>query len=301
MTEQASQSFDPKTVLEAWLKTATDFWGPVMEMWSAASGKTNTAMEQGDSRIIQNLEAALKSWKAMSSAMSEPEVGQSVFGVIQAMPEIVLKMTQTGWNGFFRLQRQWYERLLRVGQSTEAYRFDNLDVEALNAWSEMYKEEFQRLLYMPQLGLTRQYQERANKALDKFNLLQVAMGEFLQLLYLPMEKSLRVMQEKMAEEDQIQENPKVYYQQWIKTLEGHYMTLLQSPEYTQKMGETLEAFENYIASKDELLQDLLQTLPVPTDKDMDELYREIYLLKKRMRKHEKEHASQTSRSGSRDL
>ena len=283
------------------MKTATDFWGPVMEMWSAASGKTNTAMEQGDSRIIQNLEAALKSWKAMSSAMSEPEVGQSVFGVIQAMPEIVLKMTQTGWNGFFRLQRQWYERLLRVGQSTEAYRFDNLDVEALNAWSEMYKEEFQRLLYMPQLGLTRQYQERANKALDKFNLLQVAMGEFLQLLYLPMEKSLRVMQEKMAEEDQIQENPKVYYQQWIKTLEGHYMTLLQSPEYTQKMGETLEAFENYIASKDELLQDLLQTLPVPTDKDMDELYREIYLLKKRMRKHEKEHASQTSRSGSRDL
>lgn len=283
------------------MKTATDFWGPVMEMWSAASGKANTAMEQGDSRIIQNLEAALKSWKAMSSAMSEPEVGQSVFGVIQAMPEIVLKMTQTGWNGFFTLQRQWYERLLRVGQSTEAYRFDNLDVEALNAWSEMYKEEFQRLLYMPQLGLTRQYQERANKALDKFNLLQVAMGEFLQLLYLPMEKSLRVMQEKMAEEDQIQENPKVYYQQWIKTLEGHYMTLLQSPEYTQKMGETLEAFENYIASKDELLQDLLQTLPVPTDKDMDELYREIYLLKKRMRKHEKEHASQTSRSGSRDL
>jgi len=271
-----------------------------MEMWSAASGRTDTAMEQGDSRIKRNLESALKSWKAMSSAMSEPEVGQSAFGVIQAMPEIVLKMTQTGWNGYFTLQRQWYERLMRVGQSTEAYRFDNLDVEALNAWSEMYKEEFQRLLYMPQLGLTRQYQERANKALDKFNLLQVAMGEFLQLLYLPMEKSLQVMVEKMAEEDQIQENPKVYYQQWIKTLEGHYMTLLQSPEYTQKMGETLEAFENYIGSKNELMQDLLQTLPVPTDKDMDELYREIYLLKKRMRKHEKEHASQTSRPGSRD-
>ena len=91
------------------------------------------------------------------------------------------------------------------------------------------------------------------------------------------------------------DNPKVYYQEWIKILEGHYMTLLKSPEYTSKMHATLSAFENFVAAKNEILQDFLQTLPVPTDKDMDELYQEIYLLKKRMREYEKSHELENSR------
>lgn len=298
MNEKAKESLDPKPMLENWLKAATDFWEPVMDMWSAASGKTDTSMKQEGSRAKRNLESALRSWRAMSAAMSEPETGKSIFEGIRVLPDILLKMTQTGWDGYLKLQQQWYERLLRTGQSTEAYRFDNLDQEALSVWSDMYEKEFRRLLYMPQLGLTRFYQERANKALDQFNLLQAAMAEFLQILFLPMEKSLQVMQEKvaeMAEEGQMPENPKVYYQMWIKILEGHYMTLLKSPEYSRKMHTTLGAFENFVAAKNEILQDFLQTLPVPTDKDMDDLYQEIYLLKKRMREHEKHHESKNSR------
>jgi len=298
MNEKEKESFDPKPVLENWMKAATDFWGPVMDMWSAASGKTDTSTKQEGSRAKKNLESALRSWKAMSSAMSEPEAGKSILEGIQTLPEIVLKMTQTGWDSYLKLQQQWYERLSRIGQSTEAYRFDNLDQDAVSVWREIYEKEFRQLLFMPQLGLTRSYQERANKAMDNFNLFQAAIAEFLQLLYLPMEKSTQVMQEKvaeMADEGQLPENPKVYYQMWIKILEGHYMTLLKSPEYTNKMDRTLGAFENFVASKNEILQDFLQTLPVPTDKDMDELYQEIYLLKKRMREHEKNHEMETSR------
>ncbi|MGB5616092.1 MAG: poly(R)-hydroxyalkanoic acid synthase subunit PhaE [Desulfobacterales bacterium] len=298
MNEKEKESFDPMPLLENWLKAATDFWGPVMDMWSAASGKTDTSTKQEGSRAKKNLESALRSWKAMSSAMSEPEAGKSILEGIQTLPEIVLKMTQTGWDSYLKLQQQWYERLSRIGQSTEAYRFDNLDQDAVSVWREIYEKEFRQLLFMPQLGLTRSYQERANKAMDNFNLFQAAIAEFLQLLYLPMEKSTQVMQEKvaeMADEGQLPENPKVYYQMWIKILEGHYMTLLKSPEYTNKMDRTLGAFENFVASKNEILQDFLQTLPVPTDKDMDELYQEIYLLKKRMREHEKNHEMETSR------
>lgn len=303
MNDKTNESLDPKSVLEAWLKTATDFWGPVMEMWSTASGDTETSLSQEESRIRKNLESALKSWKAMSSAMSEPEAGKSIFMGIQATPEIVMKMTQTGWDSYLKMQQQWYERLLKMGRSTEAYTFDNLDQEAVTAWGELYEKEFRRLLYMPQLGLTRFYQERTNLTLDRFNQLQVAMAEFLQLLYLPVEKSLQVMQDKMAEmaeEGQIPENPKVHYQNWIKILEGHYMTLLQSPEYVRKMEDTLKAFQNFIGSKNELLHDFLQTLPVATEKDMDELSKEIYVLKKRLREHEEMHALEASRQGAQE-
>ena len=298
MNEKEKESFDPKPVLESWLKAATDFWGPVMDMWSAASGKTDTSTKQEGSRAKKQLESALRSWKAISSAMSEPETGKSIFEGIRTLPEIVLKMIQTGWDGYFKLQQQWYERLLRSGQSAEAYRFDNLDQDALSVWSEIYEKEFRPLLNIPQLGLTRVYQESANKALDQFNLFQAAIVEFLQILFLPMEKTSQVMQEKvaeMAEDGQLPDDPKMYYQMWIKILEGHYMTLLKSPEYTNIMHRTLGAFENFVAAKNEILQNFLQTLPVSTDKDMDELYQEIYLLKKRIREHEKMHEMENSR------
>ena len=37
----------------------------------------------------------------------------------------------------------------------------------------------------------------------------------------------------------------------------------------------------------EILEDMLQTLPVPKQREMDELYKEIYLLKKRIKALEK--------------
>jgi polyhydroxyalkanoate synthesis regulator phasin len=39
---------------------------------------------------------------------------------------------------------------------------------------------------------------------------------------------------------------------------------------------------------EKVLEDILRMLPVPNQKDMDELYKEIYLLKKKVKTLEKE-------------
>jgi polyhydroxyalkanoate synthesis regulator phasin len=49
----------------------------------------------------------------------------------------------------------------------------------------------------------------------------------------------------------------------------------------------LGAFEDYQATRDDLLQDALKSLPVPTNRDLDALYKEIYTLKKKIRALEK--------------
>lgn len=46
---------------------------------------------------------------------------------------------------------------------------------------------------------------------------------------------------------------------------------------------TLSHSADYKAAQQRLLFDLLQPLPIPTNRDMDELYKEIYLLKKTVR------------------
>jgi polyhydroxyalkanoate synthesis regulator phasin len=66
------------------------------------------------------------------------------------------------------------------------------------------------------------------------------------------------------------------------------MTLFQSSEYTKTLNKTLHSMSEFSEAKKELLQDtLLYMLPVPTQKEMDELYKEIYLLKKRIKELEK--------------
>jgi polyhydroxyalkanoate synthesis regulator phasin len=116
------------------------------------------------------------------------------------------------------------------------------------------------------------------------------MAEFAHLLFIPVEKSFRVVQEKMAELAEAGKLPtdsKHYYQMWIKVLEGHYMTLFQSPEYTQTMARTLDALNQFLAARQDVFEDLLKMLPVPTHRDMDQVTREIYHLKRRVRQLER--------------
>ncbi|MDD5171069.1 MAG: hypothetical protein PHN75_19795, partial [Syntrophales bacterium] len=52
--------------------------------------------------------------------------------------------------------------------------------------------------------------------------------------------------------------------------------------------ETLNQLETVAVAKNQFLQYMLQGLPVPTNKDMDEIYKEMYLLKKKVRTLEKQ-------------
>jgi hypothetical protein len=107
---------------------------------------------------------------------------------------------------------------------------------------------------------------------------------------MPIEKSFKVLQDKvakMAETGELPEDYNAYYRLFIKILEGRYMTLYKSPEYLSVMGKTLTALEEFLMARETITQDVLKGLAVPTQKDLDELYREIYILKKKIRKIEK--------------
>jgi polyhydroxyalkanoate synthesis regulator phasin len=61
------------------------------------------------------------------------------------------------------------------------------------------------------------------------------------------------------------------------------MNLFQSKEYTDALHNTLDKMEDFVLAKNDALRDILQFLPIPTTKEMDELYMEFYQLKKRVK------------------
>ena len=264
-------------------------------MWAGAAetaGTTTTPPKDvKGSRVLESWQTTQKTWKTLFSILSEPDTIEAFFKGTSVVPEILVNKAQTGLNGFVQFQQQWLERSGKVGESTKAYAFENLDEDVLKVWNDLYEKEFRQFFNIPQLGLTRLYQEKMIQFVDKSNIFQTSLAKFLRLLSLPMEKSFQVMQEQLtelADEGQLPEDPKAYYQKWIKILEGHYMTLFQSPEYIQTLNNTLDALSEFSAAKKESLLDFLNLLPIPTHKEMDELYKEIYLLKKKVKTLEKE-------------
>ena len=293
MADDSKIGFDTGNLMALWIQNASDFWGNMLRSWGGqtSEGAAGTGTDRtAKSRSQESLEAVLKTWQTLSSAASDPGAMDAISKLTHALPDVLQKMVMTGWQGYFQFQQQWLEKAGRVGKTTQAYSFENLEQETFKSWTQIYEDELRQFFAVPQLGLTRVYQERFNQALDRFNQFQNAFAEFLQMFYLPMEKSFKALQDevnRLAEEGKLSEDYNTYYRLWIKILEGHYMTLYKSPEYVVVMSKTLNSLEEYLQSRDAIIQDVLKVMAVPTQKDMDDLYQEIYHLKKKIRKLEK--------------
>jgi len=258
-----------------------------MPSGSQTALNTQSALQN---RFTQQLDSNLNLLKSFSKMMKQPESESAAANAMNALPEIFMKMAKSGFDAAMQIQNHLLEKAGRIGKRTEAYNFENLDQNVFKALSEVYEKEIQQYFKIPPLGLTRFYQERFNELLNQHNIFETTLAEFLSILYLPMEKSFKVFQEKlkqMAEEGNIPTATKENYAMWLKILEGHYMNLFKSVDYTEALHRVLKHFENFMIAKNETMQDYLQMLPVVTNKDIDDLYKEFHLLKKRVRELEK--------------
>jgi hypothetical protein len=293
MTDEQIGFGDPQELYFSWMKTVGDFWQGAFKAWNsqpeAATSSTEKKASQSP-RFKDGLNKSMRAFQAAAAGMSEPEVLQSLFKGAGAMPDILARLAQSSLTGFLQVQHKLFESAGRIGKTAEAYQFEELDENIFRTWADLYEKEFKQFLNIPQLGLTRFYQEKGNQVLDKYMVFQNTLGEFSRLLTLPVHRSFAVLQEEiglLAEKGELPEEGKVYYGMWIKILEGHYMTLFQSPEYIQSLGETLATLSDFTRARDDLIEDFLGTLPIPRQKEVDELYKEIYLLKKRIKALEK--------------
>ena len=282
------------TLLSAWIKSAADFWGSTLQNWSKFSTAGDGSSTGERSRTQESFETVFNSWQTLSSVAGDPGAMEAFSNLGRSMPELLSKMVQASWRSYFYLQQQWLEKAGRIGESSRAFDFDNLDKEVFKAWTEIYEKEFQQFFHVPQLGLTRFYQEKINETLDKHNRFQSQQAEFMHLIYLPIEKTFKVLQQQLsdlAREGKLPENSNDYYKLFIKILEGHYMSLFKSAEYVSTMTKTLGALEDFIAARDSINQDLFKSMSIPTQNELDEIYKELYQLKKKVKRLEKENSA----------
>ncbi len=298
MNEKQSQDTSGKDAFMQWTESMSEMWGGVMRLWfpdggRAADEKTgeNADAEQGATkRVRDSVAAALQNWQTFSGALSEPGSLDAFFKGVGAMPEVLAQLAQSSLNGFMETQQKILDRASRMGDYVDADTFAHLDENFFETWTGIYEKEIQRYLKIPKLGLVREYQERVSDSVDAYNRFQVTLNEFLRILAVPVSRSFVVLQEQVAEladKGELPEDGRAYYDMWIKVLEGHYMTLFQTPEYTDILGKTLNSLTEFKSTRNAVIEDMINGLPIPTRSEIDSLYQEIHRLKRRLRALEK--------------
>lgn len=277
----------PDAASMGWNKIMEESWQSLLKPWSGLFQPESEEYGQQDKgRVVDSLQGTVKMWQTMAAAMNQPSAFAHCQEATEMTPEVFLRFSQTCLQSITRLQTQASEWLQKRGASLSAADIQQLDRELIKDLAQTYEKEFSRYLKVPQIGLGRFYQERSLQVVDKYNFFQIALSEFLHILYLPFEKSLKSLQEKMtemAETGCLDDKVKTYYNLWIKLLEGEYMELFQQPEYADAMGKTLCALNEFVKARQIVVDDALKQSNIPTNTDLDELSKEIYLLKKRLR------------------
>ena len=291
--EKTSESAQ-HVVFEDWVKGQLGAWEEAMkrtsQAWQAPMGAAPST--NGDPVKGPNSEEIGKGlfefFQALSSIAGTPKPGD--FQSAKSVPDMMLKMLQPLWGYSITLQKQWAE-MTGATATGEPENMAELMKQMTKSFYDTQGEDFRKILNIPQLGLNRYYQERFNKAIEKASDYQSALTGFLQLLMIPLEKAHYGVQEEIAKMEKegkaAIKDSKALYQLWIQKLEDHYMALLRSDDYMNTLTETLNRLHDYRAARAEFFMDLLQNLPIHTNRDMDELYKDLHILKKRVKELER--------------
>ncbi|WP_419658585.1 PhaE: putative poly(3-hydroxyalkanoate) synthase component [Desulfosarcina variabilis str. Montpellier] len=292
MNEKTANPFDFSSQIDTWMQSMGNFWSEMQNQSTTQTSEANSNQQENQTshKTRDTIAAAIKNWQAFLQTLSTPESMQAFIKSSGTMPEMVAQLSKSSMDNIMDYHQRLLQHFSRLGESVEAYQFQDMDGNPNQMWNDVYESEFRQFFQLPQLGLMRQYQERLNQAVDKYHLFQSKLSEYLNLLSIPVTRSAGVMQEKlseMMENGELPDDTHVYYNLWIKVLEGHFMTLFQTPEYAETQALTLNALADFSTARDAVLEDVLQLLPVAKQTDLDDMARELYELKKRVNQLEK--------------
>ncbi len=292
--ENTTNGINSEQIVNTWINSASKVWESIVQKSkknddgrSSASADTDTGHES-----FKAWEPAMKTWNEFASAMNKKEMIDSMVEGNRAGTENFHKLLKSGLEGFSFFQKRWLESAKNIQGIFNSHPIENLGgSEIFDLFTDIYKKEISKFFSIPPLGLSREYQAKIQQVIDKSNIFHVKLLEFLYFLYIPFEKSFKVVQDSLAslaDEGTLPDDSKQYYQMWLKQLENHYMSMFKSTEYRTALGKVVDAMSDFMSARQQIIQDSMKSFGIPVENDLDELYKDIYTLKKRIRSLERE-------------
>jgi class III poly(R)-hydroxyalkanoic acid synthase PhaE subunit len=148
-----------------------------------------------------------------------------------------------------------------------------------------------RLFKVPTIGPARQMLDRHLKAIDAYMKYQAALTDFYGKMIQPGMEALSELATKTQEIAQGPLTPETFerfYQLLLKSVEQRFAELFKSPPFLAALEHTLHTSLEFYAQMNSVVEEQLKGTPIVTRRELDEVLKEVYELRKEVRALKKE-------------
>ena len=149
-----------------------------------------------------------------------------------------------------------------------------------------YEDTLGRVLRAPTFGFFREFSERANRTADAYVRFNAALSQYFVPFYQTGLRAGEKVFQRLMEFKGKEVTPQTlreFYRIWWTINEDVHFQMFRSEEFTRLLGEVVRAGLLFKKQFDELSDEIVGLTNLPTKKEMDEVYRSMYELKKEIR------------------
>ncbi len=151
---------------------------------------------------------------------------------------------------------------------------------------ELYQESVGKYLEAPQLGISKEAQEQFNTAISAYHQFLGETGDFLATFGTPLKKAMDTLQQAIKDRERTEEefkSAKEVYNFALEIFDKEYDKWLKSPEGVQRVAEVVDKYLDYRRKLNPVRDNWYKSLSIPTQREMADVYKGIYDLKKKSR------------------
>jgi class III poly(R)-hydroxyalkanoic acid synthase PhaE subunit len=160
--------------------------------------------------------------------------------------------------------------------------------DLFDLWLKAYEATYGRLLDVPEMGPTRESSEKYRRHIETSVNLATTWWQSLasfQTVFMEATRKMRDQVESLAAEGKEPlANSRDLYDLWMQTYSDTFKDFMKSKYFSEDLSQLTSSSMDYERSSRELVeQNVLKPLNLPTRKEIDEINREVYLLKKQVK------------------
>ena len=159
-------------------------------------------------------------------------------------------------------------------------------IDFFKDFNTKYEESVEKIFSMMGMGANRESNEDLMKVMNAYIKMLFTAGELSVLISDSIRDSAKVLVDRYQQnikEGKVVTTFRDFYNLWYSVTEPVLFALLNTDDFSKVFGDFSDKYAQYMIALNKVQERMLASLPIPTNSDMNSLYRTVYDLRKAVR------------------